>query len=156
VPNFVFAHVGSLPAPSRADFDVTEESPLLGQTALTRVSWPDPSEVAPGNAAVALAAPASSLFEIEGGLDVALHGAAMSRRVHRTVSAAPGPVSKRLSRREARRQAFANSRQARLAHASDRQTRRGEAQTSRQKAQAATTARRGPVKRLVQVRKRRV
>jgi peptidoglycan/xylan/chitin deacetylase (PgdA/CDA1 family) len=156
VPNFVFAHVGSLPAPSRADFDVTEESPLLGQAALTRVSWPDPSDVAPGNATVALAAPASSLFEIEGGLDVALHGAAMSRRVHRTVSAAPGPVSKRLSRREARRQAFANSRQARLAHASDRQTRRGEAQTSRQKAQAATTARRGPVKRLVQVRKRRV
>lgn len=156
VPNFVFAHVDSLPAPSRADFDVTEESPLLGQAALTRVSWPDPSEVAPGNAAVALAAPASSLFEIEGGLDVALHGAAMSRRVHKTASAAPGPGAKRLSRRETRRLALANSRQARLAHASDRQTRRGEAKTSRQKVQAATTARRGPVKRLVQVRKRRV
>ena len=156
VPNFIFVHVGSLPVPSRADFDATEESPLLGQAALTRLSWPDPSEVAPGNATVTLAAPASSLFEIEGGLDVALHGAAMSRRVHKTASVAPGPGAKRLSRREARRQAFANSRQARLARASDRQTRRGEAPTSRQKAQAAATARRGPVKRLVQVRKRRV
>src|SRR5579863_10128724 len=91
VPTFVFAHLGSLPVPSRADFDATEEAPMLGQAAPTRVSWPDPSEVAPGSATVTLAAPASSLFEIEGGLDVALHGAAMSRRVHKTASAAPAP-----------------------------------------------------------------
>jgi peptidoglycan/xylan/chitin deacetylase (PgdA/CDA1 family) len=156
VPTFVFAHAGSLPVPSRSDFDVSEESPLLGPAALTRVSWPDPSEVASGIATVTLAAPASSLFEIEGGLDVALHGAAMSRRVHKTASAAPAPATKRLSRREAKRLALANSRQVRLAHASDRQARRGEARTSRQKTQVAATARRGPAKRLVQVRKRRV
>jgi peptidoglycan/xylan/chitin deacetylase (PgdA/CDA1 family) len=155
VPNFVFAHAGSLPVPSRADFDATEESPLLGQAALTRVSWPDPSDIAPGNATVTLAAPAPSLFEIEGGLDVALHGAAMSRRVHKTASAASAPGTRRLSRREARRLVLANSRQARLAHAAD-QTRRGAAQTSRQRAQAAATMRRGPAKRMVQVRKRRV
>jgi peptidoglycan-N-acetylglucosamine deacetylase len=156
VPNFVFAHVGTLPVPSRADFDPAEESPMPGDAAPTRVSWPDPSEIAPGNANVTLAAPAPSLFEIEGGLNVALRGAAMSRRIHKTAAAAPAPSTKRLSRREARRQALAGSRQARLAHTANRQTRRNDTQNSRQKPQVATAARHGPVKRMVQVRKRRV
>ncbi len=157
-PNLVVAHRGSLPAPSRFAFDAIEQSPMLHEASLSRPSWPEPSEIAAGNAAVTLAAPASSLFEIEGGLDAARHGAALSRRVHKTVAAAPSePIrSKRLSRREARRLAFANGgRQLRLAHVASRQSRRG-METSRQKGRAVTTAHRGPVKRLVQVRKRRV
>ena len=130
---------------------------MLHQAALSRVSWPDPSDIAPGNATVTLAAPASSLFEIEGGLDVALHGAALSRRVHKTASAAPRAHPRQTA--VAARSAAPGVRQRRpalrLARAADRQTRRGKA-TSRQKARAVTTARRGPVKRLVQVRKRRV
>ena len=158
VPNLVVAHRGSLPAPSRFAFDAIEQSPMLHEAALSRPSWPEPSEIAAGNAAVTLAAPASSLFEIEGGLDAARHGAALSRRVHKIVAAgAPEPIrGKRLSRREARRLAFANGgRQLRLTHVAGRQSRRG-IETSRQKGRAVTTAHRGPVKRLVQVRKRRV
>jgi peptidoglycan-N-acetylglucosamine deacetylase len=158
VPNLVVAHRGSLPAPSRFAFDAIEQSPMLHEAALSRPSWPEPSEIAAGNAAVTLAAPASSLFEIEGGLDAARHGAALSRRVHKIVAAgAPEAIrGKRLSRREARRLAFANGgRQLRLTHVAGRQSRRG-IETSRQKGRAVTTARRGPVKRLVQVRKRRV
>lgn len=158
VPNFVFANHGGLPVPARADFDVTEESPVLHQVALSHPSWPEPTDTAPGNAIITLAAPAPTLFEIEGGLDAALRGAALSRRGHKTASAASGasePVStKRLSRRAARRLALANSRQ--VAHATGRQAPRGAAQTSRKKGQAVATAHRAPVKRLVQDRKRRV
>jgi peptidoglycan/xylan/chitin deacetylase (PgdA/CDA1 family) len=158
VPNLVIANRGGLPAPARSDFDATQESPMLHEAALSRPSWPEPSELATGNAAVTLAAPAPSVFEIEGGLDAARHGAALSRRLHKTASVAPGasePVrTKRMSRREARRLAFASGRQLRLAHGSGRQSHR-DAMPSRQKGQAVTTAHRGPVKRLVQVRKRR-
>jgi hypothetical protein len=158
VPNLVIANRGSLPAPARSDFDATQESPMLHEAALSRPSWPEPPELAAGNAAVTLAAPAPSVFEIEGGLDAARHGAALSRRLHKTVSVAPGalePVrTKRMSRREARRLAFASSRQLRLAQGSGRQSHR-DAMPSRKKGQAVTTVHRGPVKRLVQVRKRR-
>jgi peptidoglycan/xylan/chitin deacetylase (PgdA/CDA1 family) len=156
VPNFIFASRGSLPVPARTEFDAAEETPALHQATLSRVAWPDPSELAPGNAAVTLAAPAPSLFEIEGGLDVALHGAALSRRLHKTASVAPEAGTKRLSRRDARRLARANGRPSRFARAASRQTRHGAAQASRQKMRAVTTAHRGSVKRLVQVRKRRV
>jgi peptidoglycan/xylan/chitin deacetylase (PgdA/CDA1 family) len=159
VPDFVFADRSSLPVPARADFDATEASPLLHQAALSRPSWPEPSEAVIGSAAITLAAPAPNLFEIEGGLDAALRGAALSRRVHKAASAAPDAsdhAAKRLSRREARRLALANSRQARHARASGHQTRRGAAETSGRKTQATATAHRGPVKRLVQIRKRRV
>ena len=133
---------------------------MLRQVVLSHPSWPEPSDAAPGNATITLAAPASTLFEIEGGLDAALHGAALSRRGHRTASAAPaasGPVStKRLSRREARRLAQATSRHARTAHAAGRQAAHGAAKPSRQKGQAVATAHHGPAKRMVQARKKRV
>jgi peptidoglycan-N-acetylglucosamine deacetylase len=147
VPNFVFADLGSLPAPARSDFEATDEA------SLSRPSWPEPLGLSPGNAAVTLAAPAPSLFEIQGGLDVARHGAALSRRAHKVASAAREPGTRRLSRQEARR---LNSRQARLVRAGDRQAPRGAADAARQNASPATTAHRGPVKRLVQIRKRRV
>src|ERR1700723_4131 len=146
VPNFVFANLGHLPAPARSD------SSTLLQTSFSRPSWPQPPELAPENATVTLAAPAPSLFELQGGLDVARHGAALSHRA-RIASVAHEADSRRLSPREARR---ANSRQGRFAHAGGRQTRRGTANASRQRAPAMATAHRGPVRRMVQVRKRRV
>jgi peptidoglycan-N-acetylglucosamine deacetylase len=152
VPNFVFANLGHLPAPARSDFDEAEETTSLLQTSFSRPSWPQPPEPAPENAMPTLAVPASSLFELQGGLDVARHGAALSRRA-RIASVAHEADSKRLSPREARR---ANSGQGRLAHAGGRQARRAVANVSRQNAPSATATRRGPVKRMVQVRKRRV
>jgi peptidoglycan-N-acetylglucosamine deacetylase len=154
VPNFAFANLGSLPAPARIDFGLTEEAPALHDASLSRPSWPEPSELAAGNATVTLAAPAPSLFEIEGGLEAARSGAALSHRGHRAASAVSDTNAKRLSRREARR--LTGTRQARFSHSGARQTRRGAAAASRKKEQTQTTAHRGPVKRLVQVRKRRV
>jgi hypothetical protein len=154
VPDLVVTDRSSLPVPARVDFDATEESPVLHQAALSRPFWPEPSAPAPENAAATLAAPAPSLFEIEGGLDVALRGASLSRRVHKTASTAAS--TKKLSRRDARHLALAHSREARHAHASSRQARRGTAETSGKKTRSTAMAHRGPVKRLVQVRKRRV
>lgn len=152
VPNFVFANLGNLPAPARSDFDEAEQTTSLLQTSFSRPSWPQPPEPAPENVVPTLAAPASSLFELQGGLDVARHGAALSHRA-RIASVAHEADSKRLSPREARR---ANSRQGHLAHAGGRQARRAAANVSRQNAPSATATHRGPVKRMVQVRKRRV
>ncbi len=153
VPNFIFASLGSLPVPARSDFDAKEDMPVLHQAALSRTSWPEPSEPVPGEATVMLAAPAPTVFEIEGGLDVALHGAALSRRTHRvasTASAARSGDSSHLSRRQLRR--LAHGHNVRVAHAAHRVPAGG----AKAKTAAAAPARHGPAKRLVQVRKRRV
>jgi peptidoglycan/xylan/chitin deacetylase (PgdA/CDA1 family) len=145
VPKFVYTDLGSLPTPARSDFNATaealeHEASLLGQT------WPELPQLAAENAAVSLATPAPSVFEIEGGLDVALRGAELSRRAHRSASAAPAGGTKRLSRRQLRR--------LRVAHAG--RPPRGAANVSRPKAPGTSTARHAPVKRMVQVRKRSV
>jgi peptidoglycan-N-acetylglucosamine deacetylase len=149
VPNFVFTNLGRLPAPARSNFEVAEEESMLQQPSLAG-TWPEPSQPVPENAAVALAAPAPALFEIEGGLDVALRGAALSRRLHRTASAASETHNKRLSRRDLHRPA--RGRSVHVAHAGQ-PTRAGTGDVPKPKPAAAH---RGPVKRLVQVRKRRV
>jgi peptidoglycan/xylan/chitin deacetylase (PgdA/CDA1 family) len=151
IPNFVFTDLGSVPAPARSDFDEAEEVPVLKEVSLSRPSWPQPPELAPGDAAATLAAPEPSLFEIQGGLDVALRGAALSHRAQRLASAANEDNPKRMSRHEARR--LANGRRLRLAHASSHTHR---ADISKQKALSGRAAHRGTVKRLVQVRKRHV
>jgi peptidoglycan-N-acetylglucosamine deacetylase len=153
IPNFIFANLGSLPVPARADFEDREDPATLHEMSLSRPSWPEPSEIAPENATVALAAPASDLFELQGGLDVAVRGAALSHRARAAASNTREAGTKRLSRREARR--LAKSRIARVAHAG-RQGHGRAPNASRQKKPGAATAHRGPVKRLVQVRKRRV
>ena len=151
VPNFVFTGIDSLPAPARSDFEEAKEMPVLHQASLSRPSWPQPPEPMPENATTLLPVPAPSLFELQGGLDAARRGAALSHRV-RIASVARETDTRQLSPRQARRSA--NGRQGRLAHAGDRPASRA-AVASRQNAPSAAD-RRGPVKRLVQVRKRRV
>jgi peptidoglycan-N-acetylglucosamine deacetylase len=150
-PNFVFADLGSLPAPARSDFEDAEETATLLQLSFSRPSWPEPQGTAPESTAVTLAAPAPSLFEIQGGLDVARRGAALSHRV-RIASVAREAEVRRLSPRQARR---LSSRQGRVAQAGSRQAHRVAASVSKPTTPSAT-AHHGPVKRLVQVRKRRV
>jgi peptidoglycan-N-acetylglucosamine deacetylase len=139
VPNFVFANLGSLAVPARSDFDATEDVPTL-QASLSPVVWPESLQPAAETATAALASPAPDVFEIEGGLDVALRGAALSRRLHKT-AAVSETATKRVSRHEFRRPA--RGRSLRVAHAG-------------QQSGSATPTRHGAVKRLVQVRKRRV
>jgi hypothetical protein len=151
VPNFVFADLGSLPAPARSEFDVATDVPTLHQPSLPRTAWPEPSGPEPGEASVALAAPAPSVFEVEGNLDIALRNAThISRRTLMAASNAAETGGRRLSRRELRR--VAHSRNVRLAH-SGRQAHAG---ASKSKKPGATTSRHTPAKRLVQVRKRHV
>jgi peptidoglycan/xylan/chitin deacetylase (PgdA/CDA1 family) len=153
VPNFIFVGAGNLPAPALSDFDHIDEVPMLREASLSRPSWPEPAEPAPENAAITLAAPSQNLFEVQGNLDVALRNAAItSHRLQRVASNIRETGSKRMSRREARR--LANSREAHVAHARGRQTHH--ADVSRQRKQPAAIAHRGPLKRLVQVKKRHV
>ena len=153
IPHFVFASLDSLPVPSRTDFGDAQDAAMLQQTSSSGTSWPEPSEVAPENAPVALAVPASNLFELQGGLDVALRGAALSHRNRAVSSNTHEARTRKLSRREARR--LANGRNTRVAHAGH-QGHGSASNASRQKKPVAATTHRGPVKRLVQVRKRHV
>jgi len=150
IPNFVFASLGSLPAPARSDFEEAKV-PVPDRLSLSPSAWPQPSELADGNAAVALAVPAPSLFEIQGNIDGALLGLALSHRAQRVASTAREADGKRMSRHESRR--LAGSRQARPGH-SGKQAHRVTADTSRRKTPAVRTAHPGQLKRLVQVKKR--
>jgi peptidoglycan-N-acetylglucosamine deacetylase len=154
VPNFVFADLGSLPVPAWSDFGATEEVPVLRQASLSRIPWPEPPELAPENATATLPTPAPDLFEVQGNLDVALRNAAhVSHRAQPVASNTHEAGTRRLSRRELRR--LASGHTVRLAHAGDEG--HGRATNAwRQKTPRTGTARRGPVKRLVQVRKRNV
>jgi peptidoglycan/xylan/chitin deacetylase (PgdA/CDA1 family) len=147
VPNFAFTSLGSLPVPARSQFIGAAGVPMLRETSLSHVSWPEPVlEPMLSDATVALAAPAPSLFEVQGNLDVALRGAArIPRRAQRVASTEPEPDTYPVYRHDWRRTPY--GRYGRFAYGG----RQGGRDTAR-----AWTAHRGPVKRLVQVRKRRV
>jgi len=154
VPNFVFADRGSLPVPAWSDFEATEKAPMLRQASLSRILWPEPPELAPENATATLPTPALDLFEVQGNLDVAMRNAArVSHRAQSLASNTREAGTRRLSRRELRR--LASGRTVQLARAGDHSHGHA-ANVGRQKTQTAATVRRGPVKRLVQVRKRSV
>jgi len=153
VPNFLFADVGRLPAPALPDFDHANEAPMLREASLLRPSWPEPAEPAPESATVTLAAPSGSLFEIQGNLDVALRSAAFaSHHAQKVASSTRETGPKRLSRRESRR--LASGREMHHARAAGRHAHRAEAAVSSQGTPPAATARRGPLKRLVQIKKK--
>jgi len=153
IPNFVFADLGSLPAPALLDFDHASEVPTLREASLSRPSWPEPAEPAAENATITLAAPSETLFEVQDNLDVALRSAAFAtHRSQRVASTVHETGSRRLSRREMRR--LASGRETHFARATGRQIHR--ADVSRQRTEPAATAHRGPLKRLVQVKKRHV
>jgi peptidoglycan-N-acetylglucosamine deacetylase len=154
VPNFVFANLGSLSVPARSAFEEAKEMPALHQASLSRPSWPQPPELAPENATTALAVPAPDLFEVQGNLAIALRNAAhVSHHAQSVASNTREAGTKRLSQRELRR--LAGGRTVRLAHAGGQAHGRS-AKDSQQKTPNAATAHRGPVKRMVQIRKRRV
>ncbi len=142
-PNLVFADLGNLPAPARTNFDEATEAPMLHDVWPSRLSWPQPSPVPP-DVSAGLAAPAQSLFEIQGSLELDLSGAALSHRAQRAAPVAQEAANKKISRHDARRPA--SGRRSRLAHASGHR--------DRQKASTATRAHHSPGKRFVQVRKR--
>ena len=168
IPNFVFAETGTLPAPALSDFTWLDTRPIglvepfdrAGRPAhgvpLPRETpWPRLSVLPPENAAATLPAPAQSIFEMPEGLQVALHSVTPSlHRAEQTGSSAHEagkPVS--ADSGDSRRVTRGNRR---LAHGLERSRRHGRSRVAGHATPPATAARRGPLKHLVQVKKRNV
>lgn len=168
IPNFVFADTGTLPAPSLSDFDWPDAAPIAlagpfdrsgrpapGVPLPREALWPRLSELPPENAAITLPAPAQSLFEMPEGLQMALHRFTPS--LHHAEQAGPGgheagkPVSADTA--DSRRVTHGKRR---LAHGLERSRRHGTANVAGHATPAAAATHRGPLKRLVQIKKRSV
>jgi peptidoglycan-N-acetylglucosamine deacetylase len=86
VPNFVFAELGELPAPSLSDLGLIDEKPLAltvtgdhspafqGLPSRRETLWRPPGDFRTDDVATTLPVPAQSVFEIPDGLRSALHG----------------------------------------------------------------------------------
>jgi peptidoglycan/xylan/chitin deacetylase (PgdA/CDA1 family) len=155
VPNFVFARLGSLPVPARSVFTAATDAFRLRETFLSYVAWPEAPTISQNETAAVLASPAATLFAVQGNLDVALKNAArISHRAQRLASAASRPNTERMSRRQLR--GLATERSKRSGSGYDGLQSGGvTARAAKSKSQMRVTAHRGPVKRPVQVRKRR-
>jgi peptidoglycan-N-acetylglucosamine deacetylase len=167
IPNFAFAGANMLPAPALADFDWLGSEPLAfagtfdhakrpGHGAPREAVWPLLSTLPLENAAITLPAPEQSLFEMPDGLRAALQSVAVSSR-HvepaasserdsrtRLVSADTGD-SRRLSRGKSR-----------FGRNVVRNQRNGASRVAGRGTRTAAPSHRGPLKHLVQVKKRHV
>jgi peptidoglycan-N-acetylglucosamine deacetylase len=157
IPNFIFADFSQLPAPALSDLDWPEVQPstlteMLDHRSRLPAPWPQPAEAPPEGTAI-LPAPAQHLFEMPIGLGatrLAIATAHRSEQVaanQRGVRAKPPPASSRNSQRLFRGGPAAHQHQAR--HPSH-----GSSSTATQASSPAAVARHGPLKRVVQVKKK--
>ncbi|THD48056.1 MAG: polysaccharide deacetylase family protein [Bradyrhizobium sp.] len=169
IPNFVFADTSTLPAPSVSDFAWPGVEPIALVEPFDRTGWPAPgvplpreapwprlSELPPENTAAALPAPAQSIFEMPEGLRVALHSVTPS--LHHAEQAGPGghQASKPVSADTADSRRVTRGKR-RLAHGLERSRRHGTPKVAgHATTPAAAATHRGPLKRLVQIKKRNV
>ena len=166
IPNFVFAETSTLPAPSVSDFAWPAAKPIAlvepfdrtgrpapGVALPRETPWPRLSEPPPENTAAALPAPAQSIFEMPEGLHVALHSVIPS--LHHAEQAEPGghEAGKPVSADTADSRRVTRGKR-RLAHGPERSRRHGAPKVAGHATPAATH--RGPLKRLVQIKKRNV
>jgi peptidoglycan/xylan/chitin deacetylase (PgdA/CDA1 family) len=166
IPNFIFADAGALPAPSLSDFDLVGAQPVAlgepfdrprlpahGVQLRREAPWPPLSELPLENAAATLPAPALSLFEMPDGLHVTPHRAPPSRHAEQAgsneretrakVSSADTGDSRRATRRKLR-----------LGHSQGRNRRHGTSRAAGGGTAPAAITHRGPLKHLMQVKKR--
>jgi peptidoglycan/xylan/chitin deacetylase (PgdA/CDA1 family) len=173
IPNFVFAGANMLPAPALADVDWLDAGPIAfaepfdhanrraGGVAQPRQEpWPRLSELPLQNAAITLPAPQQSLFEMPDGLRATLESAAAaSRRAELAASSAHETGTKLVSadtgdfRRLGRGRLHAGHG---LGHNLGRDRRHGATRVAGRGTRTAAPAHRGPLKHLVQVKKRNV
>jgi peptidoglycan-N-acetylglucosamine deacetylase len=157
IPNFVFADFGELPAPALSDLDWPEAQPstlteMLDHRLPLPVPWPQPAEPSSESTA-ALPAPAGHLFEMPIGLGATRLTIAAAHRSEQVASNQQGvraklpPAPSRNSQRHFRSRPPAQQRQA--SHPSH-----GSSSAATQATSPAAVARRGPLKRLVQVKKK--
>jgi peptidoglycan-N-acetylglucosamine deacetylase len=168
IPNFVFAGADMLPAPSLSDVDWLDGKPIAfaepfdharrlahGIPLPQDAPWPGLSSI-PLEAAITLPAPAQSLFEMPEGLRAALQiAAASSRHAEQTVSSARETPAKLVSAElgDSRRMDRGKSHAGRGAghdqhHGASRVAGRG--------TRTVAPGHRGPLKHLVQIKKRNV
>lgn len=154
ISNFVFAEAATLPAPSLSDLDwASDQSMTLAESDRTgragrgvplprQAPWPRQWPLPPDNAATALPVPAQDTFEIREGLQAVMRaGPPAPRHPELTVAAHETDALEAGDRRHAMRGRH------RLAHAR---------QAAGRGVRHAAHSRRGPLKHLVQVRKRSV
>jgi peptidoglycan/xylan/chitin deacetylase (PgdA/CDA1 family) len=155
IPNFVFSDAATLPAPSLSDLDWRDgQSVTLAESNRARrpghgvplprqAPWPRQLPLPPESASIALPVPAQSVFEVQEGLRVVIRAAMPSSRraehsdpfIHEASSVGTGPSGRAI----------------RGKHPPERTRQAAGRETSH-----AVHARRGALKRLVQVRKRSV
>ena len=173
IPNFVFAGADMLPAPALADVDWLDAEPIAfaepfdhanrragGVAQPRQESWPRLSELPLHNAAITLPAPQQSLFEMPDGLRATLESAAAaSRRAELAASSAHETGTKLVSADtgDFRRLGRGRSRAGHgLGHNLARDRRHGATRVAGRGTRTAAPAHRGPLKHLVQVKKRNV
>jgi peptidoglycan/xylan/chitin deacetylase (PgdA/CDA1 family) len=173
IPNFVFAGADLLPAPSLSDFDWLDGQPIAftepfdhikrlahGVPLPREAPWPRLWSLALENAAITLPAPAQSLFEMPDGLRAALQSAAASsRQAEQAASSAREPRTKMVSADtgDSRRTSRGKSRAGRdPGHNLARAPRHGASRVAGRGTRTVAAGHRGPLKHLVQVKKRHV
>jgi peptidoglycan/xylan/chitin deacetylase (PgdA/CDA1 family) len=167
IPNFIFADVGALPAPSLSDFDLLgvqsiglaepfsrPRRPAQDVPLPREAPWPLPSQLPLENAIVTLPAPAQSLFEMPDGWHLAMHRALASpetkqarsseHETHTKVVSADTEGSRQVTRKKLR-----------LGRSLGRHRHRGASRVAGGGTRP-TIAHRAPLKHLVQVKKRSV
>jgi peptidoglycan/xylan/chitin deacetylase (PgdA/CDA1 family) len=168
MPNFVFADAGTLPVPALSDFGGLQAQPIALAEAFDRprrpihgvplpreAPWPRLSELPLENAAITLPAPAQSLFEMPDGLRVALYRASSSRHAEHAGSSEHDTQTKLVSAdtRDSRR---VGRGKLRLGHGLGHNRQHGTSRVAGHTHPSTAAAHRGPLKHLVQVKKRNV
>jgi peptidoglycan/xylan/chitin deacetylase (PgdA/CDA1 family) len=171
IPNFAFAGADMLPAPALSDVDWLAGQPIAfaepfdhprrlahGIALPQGASWPRSSSVALENAAITLPAPAQSLFEMPDGLRAAL--AASSRHAEQAESSARETRAEVASadtgdsRHISRGKLHAGRGQRHVLQRGQRHG--GASRIAGREIRTGTPGHRGPLKHLVQVKKRHV
>ncbi len=168
IPNFVYADAGTLPAPSLSDFAGLDAQPIAlvepfdrtrrpahGVPLPREAPWPRLSGFPPENGAVTLPAPAQSIFEMPEGLHVVLHSVTPS--LHRAEQARPSAheAGKLVSSDTGDSRRVTRGKR-RLTHGMERSRRHGASRVASHATLPAAATHRGPLKHLVQVKKRNV
>jgi peptidoglycan-N-acetylglucosamine deacetylase len=165
IPNFAFAGANMLAAPALADFNWLGSEPLafaepfdhakrLGHGVPREAPWPQLSTLPLENAAITLPAPEQSLFEMPNGLRAALQSVAVSsRHVEPAASSARESRTKLADTGNSRRFGRGKSR---FGHGVAHNQRHGASRVAGRGTRTVTPGHRGPLKHLVQVKKRHV
>jgi peptidoglycan/xylan/chitin deacetylase (PgdA/CDA1 family) len=166
IPNFAFTGADMLPAPALADFNWLGGEPLafaepfdhakrLGHGVPRETAWPRLSSLPLENAAITLPAPEQSLFEMPDGLRAALQKVAVSSRHIEPAASSADESHTKLVSADTVSQRFGRGK-LRIGRNVVRNQRHGASRVAGHGTRTAAPGHHGPLKHLVQVKKRHV